>query len=653
MSNRFTLLFKSLRQVGLTQALLYALYKVGLFTGYYRFVEKRVEAKGYSPISLFPLPSRTELFQVLGEDGQRALLTEADEIVAGKIRLFGAEPEEMKLTFDQLLHHWTAYETGKIPLSSLVFPQTDIKFIWEPARFGWAYILGRAYHLSGDETYPEAFWSYFERFDQANPPYLGPHWMNGQEVALRLMALVWAGQVFASYGDDSPYEDRETAASPSAKRRARLARSIVQHAARIPPTLIYARAQNNNHLITEAAALYTAGRLLGHTEWRVLGWHWLNRALQHQISPYGEYIQHSVNYHRLMLQTALWVNAIKDTDWPPRTFRALGRATHWLFSLLDPASGRTPNLGANDGALILPLSVTPFHDYRPTVQAAARAFLRYQMPGGVWDEMALWLGLGAHEKAYDSSSYLSDHLRGRESWTYLRATTFPSRLGHMDQLHLDLWWRGLNVAQDPGTYLYNAPSPWDNPLVTARVHNTVTVDGRDPMTRGGRFLTLNWFPAYASRSIVPDEDVLGQAVASHNGYRSVRHERIVTVYKNERWRIEDRLLSKRPHTYRLHWLLPDWKWKIESKEQRVEIGLESPQGTIVLILHTQPLFPPLHSLLSLVRCGEVIFGQRDVQPYEGWSSPTYGTKVPALSLALHVSAPQGMTFISEFLFPGQ
>ena len=68
----------------------------------------------------------------------------------------------------------------------------DLKFIWEPARFGWAFSLGRAYHLTRREKYAEAFWKYFERFDSGNPPYLGPHWMNGQEVAIRLMALVWS-----------------------------------------------------------------------------------------------------------------------------------------------------------------------------------------------------------------------------------------------------------------------------------------------------------------------------------------------------------------------------------------------------------------------------------------------------------------------------
>jgi len=373
------LAFKALRQLGLTQVALYALYKFGLKTGHYKRVGNReFETIHLLSTHLFSLPDHTLLAQTLGEDGQRALLAEADEIVGGKFRMFGGQPVELKLTFEQPLHHWTDYETGKAPITESQFPIPDIKFIWEPARFGWAYVLGRAYHLTQNETYADAFWKYFEQFADANPPNLGPHWMNGQEVAIRLMALVWASQVF------------EAAAASSAERRARLVQSIAAHAARIPPTLVYARAQNNNHLVTEAAALYTAGRALGHPGWRALGWRWLNWAFRHQISGYGEYIQHSSNYHRVMLQAALWVNAVRDVDWPALTLQSLGRATHWLFSMLDPASGRTPNLGANDGALILPLAMTSFDDFRPTVQAAARAFLRFQLPGGVWDEMSLW-----------------------------------------------------------------------------------------------------------------------------------------------------------------------------------------------------------------------------------------------------------------------
>ena len=60
----------------------------------------------------------------------------------------------------------------------------------------FAFTLGRAYHLTQDNQYAEAFWKYFESFTQNNPANLGPHWMNGQEVAIRIMALVWAAHVF-------------------------------------------------------------------------------------------------------------------------------------------------------------------------------------------------------------------------------------------------------------------------------------------------------------------------------------------------------------------------------------------------------------------------------------------------------------------------
>jgi len=319
--------------------------------------------------------------------------------------------------------------------------------------------------------------------------------------------------------------------------------------------------------------------------------------------------------------------------------------------MLDPASGRTPNLGANDGALILPLAVTPFNDFRPTVQAAARAFLRFQMPGGIWDEMSLWLGLDAHDKAYEPSLYLADQLRGRDSWAYLRTSTFPSRLGHMDQLHLDLWWRGLNVAHDAGTYLYNAEPPWDNPLVTGFVHNTVTVDGHDQMSRGGRFMTLDWFPAYAKSVVVTDEAVLGQVLGYHKGYRRIRHERRATVHADERWTVEDRLISREPHSYRLHWLLPDWEWEVESRESGFGLRIKSPFGWISLNVISDSQLSNNASLLTLVRAGEVVYGKRDVKPFEGWTSRTYGEKHPALSLAFEVQSEGTTQITTEFIFP--
>jgi len=71
---------------------------------------------------------------------------------------------------------------------------------------------------------------------------MGPNWMNGQEVAIRLMAFVWAVQIFA----DSTETTKE--------RKYQLTQSITQHASRITQTLIYARAQNNNHLLISSTS---------------------------------------------------------------------------------------------------------------------------------------------------------------------------------------------------------------------------------------------------------------------------------------------------------------------------------------------------------------------------------------------------------------
>ncbi|MBI5951682.1 MAG: alginate lyase family protein [Chloroflexi bacterium] len=633
MKSKLLVGLKYVFQFGLRPLALYALYKFGLITGYYKRIKTlNAERSTFNP--LFALPNRNQLSQTLGEEGKAALLKEADEIVNGQVRIFG-ELVPLDFTHSEPLSHWTEYETNHALISrfSSLVPHSDIKFLWEPARFGWAFTLGRAYHLTQDKKYAESFWKYFEAFTQANPANLGPHWMNGQEVAIRLMSLVWCAHVFPN---QSPYYQQ-------------LITSLHHHASRIPSTLPYARSQNNNHLVTEAAALYTAGLFLDNSNWRALGWKWLNWALQNQIGGYGEYIQHSANYHRLMLQTALWINLIKREAFPTKTSQAIGRSAHWLFSLLDNTSGLTPNLGANDGALIFPLSSSTFEDYRPTVQAAARAFLRTSLPSGTWDELALWFGLKTAARVADSSAYLTDNLRGQNSWAYLRASHFKSRLSHMDQLHLDLWWRGLNITQDAGTYLYNAPPPWDNPLVTTRVHNTVTVDGRDQMTRAGRFLVLDWANAHSKNLIETDENILGRVRAHHRGYGNVKHERSVTVYRDERWLVEDKLTSPRrhPHAYRLHWLLPDWEYQLEETKSTVRLRLKSPHGWITLSFHSS--FIIHHS--SLVRSGELLHGQRDVLPYEGWVSRHYGGKSPALSLALEVTSEFNVTFTSEFVFP--
>jgi hypothetical protein len=333
----------ALQQLGPRQVGLYALYQLGLRTGYYRGqlsaslskLEKlnRTFQTKYTPC-LPGLPDRDHLRMLLGNQLDH-LYIEADEIVGGEVRLFGGKPVPLILDPSQPLEDWTQVERGNSQLLG-----QDIKVIWEPGRFGWACKLAMAYHLSSDERYSEAFWLYTQRFLNSNPPYFGPLWSSAQEVAIRLVVLSFALQVF-SQSKHTTVEQLE-----------RVTKAIAVHAERIPPTLVYARSQNNNHLITEALGLYTASAVLpGHPlahRWHKLGWGWLISALRSQISPDGAYTQHSTNYHRLMLQAALWAFRVHDHAFPDMLIPSdvtslLASSTSWLWKLADPETGRVSN----------------------------------------------------------------------------------------------------------------------------------------------------------------------------------------------------------------------------------------------------------------------------------------------------------------------
>ena len=389
------------------------------------------------------------------------------------------------------------------------------------------------------------------------------------------------------------------------------------------------------------------------------GLKWLDWCIAHQIDETGEYIQHSVNYQRLMLQLALWVASIADDRQRFARDEKLAAATRWLAALTDSVNGQAVNLGANDGAYIFPLANGDFRDFRPLVQAASRFFLEADaFACGVWDEMSLWFGCTDSKSRKDAGDVLSKYpvIRSGNSWGMLRAAGSNLRLAHADLLHVDLWWRGLNIALDPGTYLYNGEPPWDNPWPATRFHNTVTINGADQMARAGRFLYLDW--AKADWGYVADLNRdLQEVHAGHTGYHrfGLWHRRTLNQARN-RWQVLDHIYpsgakTALPFDARLHWLLPDWEWEVENRDQRVVISLYSPQGKVILVLQTEPPFSNFYTPVSIVRAGEVVYGTRDVQPVEGFFSPTYGSKVPALSLAIEIKIISEASFTTEFIFP--
>jgi hypothetical protein len=677
------LAFKALNQLGPSQLGLYALYQFGVRSGHYERklnsilnrlekLDSSVHIK-FQPV-LTGLPDRKALLEQIGPQVDQ-LYQEADEIVKGYVRLFGGQPIPLELALPANLENWTEYESRMPEIHD-----KDIKVIWEPGRFGWACKLAMAYYLSNDEQYAETFWQYTQQFFVSNPPYLGPHWSSAQEAAIRLIALVYAIQIFA--------QSKQT----TSDRLEKIAKTIAVHAERIPPTLVYARSQNNNHLITEALGLYTASAVLPEhalaSRWHKLGWHWLKIAFRTQISEDGTYIQQSTNYHRLMLQAALWAYAVHNHSFinepiPPDITTRLEAATRWLWKLADPETGYVPNLGHNDGAYILPLTVCSFRDYRPVIHTASRLFLNKNLvPSGPWDDMATWLCIPV-DRSQEEAGLNHWHLTPQkeelnpqllyllinhknDSWATLRVGTFHSRPAHADQLHMDLWWRGYNLAQDPGTYLYNSLPPWENSLTSAFVHNTIVVDGQEFMLRAGRFLYLDWAQASVLECQSSSKGGCESLTVEHNGYRNIGviHTRKVTVNANGHWEVNDRLEGppETIHTARLHWLLPDWEYEIMEPSVLNDfpvyaVRFKSPLGWVELkirmTLRNKKKLPEHTMNFQLARAGKTLVGSGTVLPITGWTSPIYGEKIPTLAYIVDIAQTLPIEFMSEWILPNE
>jgi hypothetical protein len=566
----------------------------------------------------------------------------ADEVKAGSFRFFSRASAELGPLPAWQRNAFTGQEMPRYRHWSRLddFGSGDIKVIWEPSRFAFVYDLVRAYWRTGDNTYAERFWQLVESWRAANPPQCGPNWKCGQETSFRVMA--WC---FGLYGVlDAP--------ATTAARVVMLAEMIALSGHRIEAMVEYALSQQNNHGVSEGVGLWTIGSLFPELKsaaaWRERGRAILERLGRELIYEDGAFSQHSLNYHRVMLHDYLWAMRLGELHgrvFSPALYECVGKAVDLLYQLQDEVTGQVPCYGANDGALILPLSNSDYPDYRPAVQATRFLTTRTRTyEAGPWDEAALWLfgdaALAARVAEPDRRDLRAPAggyvvLRSANGLAFTRCAAFRHRPGHADLLHVDLWWRGINVALDPGTYSYNSPAPWNTGLASTAYHNTLTIDGRDQMDKAGRFLWLPWARATVRFDVSSESGSLAYWEGEHDGYQRLpapaTHRRGILRIGDDRWLILDESRSAGEHDHRLHWLLADLPHKAD------EASLSGMAGQHTVTLAT-PAGDFAVSVGSMDAPGRFSIVRADVDSTRGWRSAYYLDRGPAPSLALDVRA---------------
>ncbi len=581
---------------------------------------------------------------------------EAEKILAGELRYFEHTPYRIGFPPDWHLDPRTNIRVDATKRWSQIpdYGAYDIKFIWEASRFNQVYALMRAYAFKKDERYPEAFWILVEDWARKNPPQRGPNWKCGQETSLRILAWCFGLYAFKESSSSTP------------KRLAHLTQLIAAQADRVYHNIAYAVSTRGNHAVSEAFGIWLAGTIfpeLKHAKtYRALGREILEREAAIHIFDDGTYSMYSLNYHRFILHVyflAMRLGELNRDRFSDALVQSISRSLDFLAQLIQPESGEMPVYGSNDGALVCPLDSCDFTDYRPTLQMGW--FLtrgKRLFDAGAWDETLFWLsGESALRSEREttprqvSASYPDGGvhiLRGESSVAFIRCTDFRERPSHADQLHVDLWMRGRNIAVDAGTFLYNGRGIWQNGLAHTSVHNTVTVDDADQMLWFSRFTWGGW----ARGRVLRQDEAIWQG--EHDGYArlGVKHIRTVLSLNDDRWLVVDHLFGNRPHRFSLQWLLNDLSAPVGRNDiptyESNWTMLEKESKSFGLLHRTEKI----HVRMGLLE-GEAKFSlvRGDEHSTRGWRSRYYGHKEPALSARLETKRAQAV-FWTFFGFDG-
>lgn len=436
----------------------------------------------------------------------------------------------------------------------------DIKGIWEASRFDWVLCYAQS-AANGNKSDLNSLNIWLKDWLSENPPYMGINWKCGQEASIRVMHLAMAAKILGQ----------------SQRSSKALITLIKAHLKRISPTIMYAIAQDNNHGTSEAAALYIGGSWLAihgdvdGLKWERQGRKWLeNRALR-LIENDGSFSQYSMTYHRVMLDTfcmaEVWREELSLPAFSPHLYTKLRAATLWLFQMTQELTGDAPNLGANDGARLLPLTGTDYRDFRPCVQLSSSVFLdkvAYK-DAGDWDLPLQWLGYSkpsieipaATSVDLDGGGYAL--LRRKNAFVMLTYPNFKFRPSQCDALHVDFWCSGVNILRDGGTYSYNAGQNFIDYYGGVESHNTVQFDSHQQMPRLSRFLLGEWLKTKTKSSLVENKEWSMFSAAYEDRYACI-HKRSVSLSEHC-LKVTDHMSGFRRSAI-LRWRLQPGEWEL-------------------------------------------------------------------------------------------
>ncbi len=483
--------------------------------------EKKVEIKR---IDIFQVDTnKIETFLNDISDGEKKEITQiADDAVEGKIKGFSSIELNYGKPINWHLNPITKVEVDKdikwykIPDFDPV--RGDIKAVWEASRFTHFFYLARAYMITRDVKYYKAFSIQISDWIKQNPYSYGPNYKCGQEATLRMINALIAYSVFKDYGLATKEDEIH------------LKKLVEGSYKKVVSNFFYAhKCIKNNHTLSEITGLIIGAWCSEDENALKRAYQLMDKEIENQFMNDGGYIQYSFNYQRFALQImeyVLKISEITGIKLSDQSKALIEKSVLQMYQLQDE-TGDVPNYGSNDGALIFPVTTSNYRDFRPvlnTVHAVLKGQRLYDQ--GNYDEELLWFSdidirnipyAGIRRKSVSCGESGFYSLRHNDGHLMILLQDFKTRPAQMDQMHIDLWHKGVNVLCDSGTYSY--ATDLGKQLALTAAHNTVKIRDKEQMKKHGPFLIYDWTCA---SEVEFDEKYFKGTMKSKNGYSHTR-----------------------------------------------------------------------------------------------------------------------------------
>ena len=572
-------------------------------------------------------------------DQATGAIAAADRIVAGQFDLLGHPGLEFGSPIDWHLDPTTGTRSPRSHWSRIKYLDAavvgDHKVVWEINRHQHFMTLGRAYVLTGDERYATTFVGHVASWMDENPPSVGVNWASSLEVAYRLIAWLWAFELFR----DSPHF--------TAAVRMRMLKHLYSHATHVE-RFLSTYFSPNTHLTGEALGLWYAGNMLSlfvdADRWSRTAWSILSTQIERQVHPDGVYFEQATYYHRYTVDIfthALLLARASQQQVPPVMLQRLDALVNHLADVMRP-DGSIPLIGDDDGGRLVALEERQCDDARAAIATAAVLFERPKFAGvaaSVPQETVWLLGpnggsalrklngaaLTEGSRAYTEGGFVVF----RDGWSkdanhavidFGPHGTANCGHAHADALSIDLTSEGAPLFVDPGTFSYTGSLGDRDYFRSSRSHNTLTIDGESSSEMAGPF---SWMTKTDSQM---DEwwstESFDYFSGSHTGFErfgaGAIHRRRVFFVKQGYWVI--------------------WDSAELPRDGAVVVHFHAAPGTRVdPVDHQRALLARAHDGKQLRNVIATFGTSRAMSWDEDWVSPCYGQRVkaPACQISSH------------------